>query len=344
MNKTTLYILLFYSLLLYQSKSIAQKTDTIYHINGSLLKGDFRNLTYGVVKWKMEGMGTISLQEVKINTIISKKQFEIKMKDELIYFGSFEASQIERTVYVVTADKKELINVEDILEVYPIKSNFWMRTSGNFSLGLNYSKGSNVTTFTFSGNIDYRKKSSYYNLSWDSNNTFQGDSLSSTKSDLGFAWQRNFKKGWSGQTALSGSQNFELGTKLRWELDIMGIKNISYNSWNRLYAGSGLSAIRETPYGNIETENDLSAIFQLVWKVYIYTNPKIWVDANISYLPYLTDNRARTVFNLNPQIGLLSNYFKIGFNFYYNYDSNPSENANSTEDYGLNLQLTYSFH
>lgn len=324
--------------------AIAQKTDTIYHINGNVLTGDFKNLTYGVVSWKMDGMGTISLEEVKIKTIVSKKKFEIKMKDDLVYFGSFEASKIERTVYLVMSDGKELINIDDILEVYPIRRNFWMRTSGNFSLGMNYSKGSNVATLTFSGNLNHRRKASYYNLTWDSNNTFQGDSLSSTKSDLGIAWQRSLNKGWSAQTALSGSQNYELGTKLRWQLDLMAIKNISYNSWNRLYVGSGLSGVRETPYGNYESENDLAAIFQLVWKVYKYTDPKIWVDANISYVPYLTDKRARTVFNLNPQISLLSNYFKIGFNFYYNYDSNPSENANSSEDYGLNLQLTYSFH
>ena len=89
-------------------------------MNGNVLTGDLKNLSYGVATWKMDGMGAISLEEVKINTIISKKQFEIKMKNDLIYFGSFEASKMERTVYIVMSDKKELINVEDILEVYPI--------------------------------------------------------------------------------------------------------------------------------------------------------------------------------------------------------------------------------
>ncbi|MGB5172990.1 MAG: DUF481 domain-containing protein [Eudoraea sp.] len=344
MNKILFFMLFLFSLLIFQNKAIAQKTDTIYHINGNVLTGDFKNLKYGVVTWKMDGMGTISFEEVKINTIISDKQFEIKMKDDLIYFGSFAASKTNRTVYILMADDKKLINIEDILEVYPIKRNFWMRTSGDLSLGLNYSKGSAVTTLSFSGNLDYRKKKSYYKIAWDSNNTFQSDTVSSTKSDLTFSWQRLFKKGWSTQSVLGGSQNLELGTKLRWELDLMGIKDIAYNSWNRLYFGAGLSAIRETPYGNSGSQEDLSAIFQVAWKVFKYTSPKIWVDANISYLPYFTDNRSRTVFNLNPQISVLSDDFKVGVSFYYNYDSNPSENANSSEDYGLNLQLSYSFH
>jgi len=53
----------------FQENSIAQKTDTIIHINGDVLTGDLKKMAYGVVTWKMDGMGTISLEEVKINTI-----------------------------------------------------------------------------------------------------------------------------------------------------------------------------------------------------------------------------------------------------------------------------------
>jgi hypothetical protein len=43
-------------------------------------------------------------------------------------------------------------------------------------------------------------------------------------------------------------------------------------------------------------------------------------------------------------VNLLSDNFKVGMNFYYNYDSKPSSEAAANDDYGLNLQLTYSFH
>lgn len=325
---------------------MAQKIDTIYHINGNILTGDFKSLSYGVVSWKMDGMGTISLEEVKINTIISKKIFEIKLKNDLVYFGSFGASDTKRTVYIIMGDKKELITIENIVEAYPIKNNFWSRTSGKFSLGFNYSKGSNVATLAFAGNLDYRKEKGYYSLNWTDNNTYQGDSLSSSNSDYSLSWQRIIKKGWSTETVIGGSQNTELGTKWRWEFDLMGVKDISYNSWNRLYAGGGLSFSREETYGDAPIQNDITGIFQVVWKVYKYTTPKIWVDAGITYLPYLTDgSRFRTSFNLNPKIRIFSDDFNVGFAFYYNYDSAPpSTEASSTNDAGLNFQLTYSLH
>ena len=78
--------------------SYGQKTDTIVHINGNILKGDFKRMNYGVVTWKMDGMGTISFEEPKIQTIISNKMFEIKMENRSIYYGSFAASEEPRSV------------------------------------------------------------------------------------------------------------------------------------------------------------------------------------------------------------------------------------------------------
>lgn len=346
MSRVFIYSMIaFLSVLIFSKSGIAQKTDTVYHVNGNILTGDLKKLAYGVVTWKMTGMGTITLEVVQIKTMRSRKLFEIKMDDGVIYFGSLDTSGIARTVYLVLKDSNMLVSIDDIVEIYPIKRNFWMRTSGNFSLGANFSKGSNVATIVFSGNLNYRKRKSYFNLSWDDNNTFQGDTLSSTKTDVAFAWQRMLKKGWSAQILLGANQNSELGTKSRWNLNFVGIKDISYNKWNRLYAGAGLSVMREQPYDDSGINNDLAGLVELVWRVFKYTLPKVWVDANISYLPYFTEvGRQRVIINMNPQVSIFNDDFKIGLSVYYNYDSKPTSSASSTDDYGLNLELTYSFH
>ena len=346
MNRRLIYIILFVSVLTFSMKDgIAQKTDTIIHINGNVLTGDFKKMAYGVATWKMDGMGTISLEEVKINTIRSSKLFEIKMKDGTINFGSFDTSNIHRKVYILLEDERKLISIDDIVEVYPIKRSFWMRTSGDVSLGLNYSKGSNVATVAFSGNLSYRKRKSYFEFALDDNITFQGDSISSSKADISFGWQRLINNGWSAGILVGGSQNSEMGSKLRLNLDFLGFKDISYNIWNRLSAGAGLSVARETSYDDTPENNDIAGLFTVIWKVYKYTAPKVWVDANISYLPYLTHaGRNRVNFNLNPQVSIIGDDLKAGFQFYYNYDSQPQSEGASTYDYGINLSLSYSFH
>jgi hypothetical protein len=201
-----------------------------------------------------------------------------------------------------------------------------------------------VATLAFSGNLDYRKRSTSYSLVWNTNDTYQGDSLSSSKSDISLSWQRLLNKSWSADLSVGASKNLQLGTELRWNFTAAGTKDLAYNEWNRLYVAMGLNASREIPVGDGEIADDLAGIIQLKWKVYKLTGAKVWLDADINYLPYLTDQRNRLNLNLNPQVSIFSNDFKIGLNFYYTYDSQPQNIDASTDDYGLNLQFTYSLN
>lgn len=345
MNKYLKIALIIYIFTLCIKVSYGQKVDTIIHVNGNILTGDLKKISDGVTTWKMEGMGTIILEQVKINTIRSKKKFEIKMKNGVIYFGSFDTSNFFRKVYVIAAKERFLIDVDNIVEVFPLKKSFWLRTSGNFSLGGNYTQATKITTITTSGKIFYRKMKSSFELSANKNNTYQGDTVSSSKSDVLFDWQRSMSNGWSSGLSVGASQNSELGNKLRVDFNAIGIKDISYNIWNRLYAGAGLSVSQERSYTDEIYKTDLTGLVQVVWKVYKYTSPKVWVDAGVSFIPYLTEsNRYRAVVNMNPQVSILSDDLKMGINFYYNYDNKPLAGATSKSDYAINLEFTYSFH
>lgn len=343
-----IYISLFSVLLIasfFQSSVYAQKTDTVYHVNGDVMTGDFKKMIYGVTSWSMHGMGTINLEDVVINTIKSRKLFEIKLKSGLIYYGSFDTSGVFQHVNILMESGKEKVRITEIVEIYPIKRNFWMRTSGNFNLGLNYSKGSQVASLAFSGNLNYRKRKSYLSLTWEDNNTIQTDTVSATNLNVNFAWQRLLKKEWSIESSVGANQNSELGTKLRLSYSLIGIRDISYNSWNRLYAGAGLNVTRETSYTDSQPQTDLIGVLQVVWRVYKYTAPKVWVDASINFLPYITNfGRYRSTIALNPSISVFQDNFKVGLNFYFAYDSDPPADAPSTNDYGINLTLSYSFH
>lgn len=333
--------------ILYVQQGNAQKTDTIYHTNGNVLTGDFKKLNYGVVKWSMSGMGTITYEVPEISNIKSDKQFEVKLKNGLLYFGSFDTTGVDRKVKLILANGSQLLNIDDIVEVYPIKKSFWLRTTGNFSLGFNYSKGSDVASFVFSGNMYYRKRKSSLQLSWNNNNTFQADTLSSTNISVGIGTQRTIKNYWSAGVAIGGTQNSELGVKLRMDITALGIRDIVYNQWNRYFVAAGLSVQRETPYdSDLSTSTDLAGIVTTVWKVYKYTNPKVWVDSDLSFIPYITgDWRYRVEFNLNPKVGIIGNDLQIGFNFYYSYDSRPPTTSTTTSfDYGINFEVTYSLH
>ena len=343
-SKNCLIFIIFFCLFT-AHEGISQKIDTIYHTNGNVLTGDFRKLNYGVVTWKMAGMGTISFETPEISDIKSSKQFEVKLKNGTIYFGSFDTTNQERSVKLLLTNGSELLKIDDIVEVYPMKGSFWRRVNGSMSLGFNFSKGSSVVTLTSSGNINYRYRKSSFRFNWDNNNTFQDDTVSATNVNIGLGYERHLKNYWSFGALIGANQNSELGVKLRLILTTIGIRDIVYNRWNRFFIGAGLSGQRETPYDNPDNTYDLAGMVTTVWKVYKYTDPKLWVDADVSFLPYLTgDWRYRANFNLSPRVGVIGNTLQVGFTFYYTYDSRPPSSASSLYDWGINFELSYTLH
>lgn len=326
-----------------QFECFAQKTDTIVHVNGNVLKGDFTKMEYGIITWKMQGMGTISVEEPFVSSIISQKQFEIIMKNGLIYYSSFEASDSAGEVIIKKGNEKISINIDDIVEVHPIKRNFWMRFGGRLSLGANYAKSSNLTTITTSGNLTYRRAKSNFNLTYNLNLSYQNDSLVTNNSDLDLQWQRLFKNKWSSLIGFGTSQNLQLGIERRYSINIGALKDIVNNTWSRFYVAAALSGLTEqSTDANSPKNQDLAGLVRVGYNIYKYTTPKVSLESNLTFLPYFTgDARNRVSFNLNPSVSIFDNDFKVGFNFYYTYDTNPPDSSLSNEDYGIDLQFSY---
>ncbi len=323
----------------------SQKVDTLVHINGNIMTGELKKLQYGILLWKMDGMGTINVEVPKINTLKSEKYFDIRLQNGSRYYCSFDTAGEKNKVYLVLASGKKLIRVNEIAQIFPLKRSFWLRTSGDFGLGVNYSKGSDLLTINFSTYISHRRQSAFYIFSWDTYYTFQNDSLNSIKSDARISWERIRKSKLTYGAYFGMGQNSELGTRMRLDLTAIGIYDFIFNSWTRFSAIAGISAEQEYSYSDSEPMKYITGNFGLGWKVYKLTKPKVWIESDLQYLPYYnSDGRYRLNFNLNPKVGLIGNNLKIGFRTYFSYDSQPvSEDANKN-DWGANLEISYSFH
>lgn len=325
--------------------TFAQKIDTLLHVNGNILTGDFKKLEYGIVSWKMDGMETMSIETPKVRTFRSKKRYDVRMYNGVRYFCSFDTSSIFRKVKIITLTGSKLVNIDDIVRIFPIKKNFWLRTSGRFGIGANYTKGSDLGTLNFSSSLEHRQENSNYSFSWDNYYTFNADTLSSTKANMRLGWERLRRKKLSFGTSIGMSQNSELGTKLRLDVSVVGIYDFIFNDWMRLYSATGVSLQRENPYDDSQAVEDVVGSVSLGLKVYKLTKPKIWIDSDVNFIPYLTsDERYRMDVNVNPEISLIGNDLKLGLRVYYSLDTKPATENASKEDWGTNLEISYTFH
>ena len=322
----------------------AQKTDSIYHINGNILTGDFKKLAYGIATYKMSGMGTVNIDQYVINSIKSKKIFEVRVKQGWVYYGSLDTSWQKRKVNVVSEGTRQLIEIPQILEIYPIQNNLWKRLSGNFGLGFEYSKGSDIGKFNANGRINYRKRKTNLILSWDHHFTFEKDSVISSKSNSLISYERLLKRYWSFGSFIGTTQNSELGTKSRVFLSTIIIRDILYTNTTRFYVGAGLVGGPEWKYNTNGYNNTLSGIMVLNWDVFKLSSPEIKLESQISYQPYITEsNRHIVTAKIYPHLEIVNN-LNFGFKFYYELDTKPDNTEIAKSDWGINVIVSYSFH
>jgi len=324
--------------------SMAQKTDTIIHINGNVLLGEIKKLDNGIISFKMDGMGTIKFELDKINTFKSQKSFQIVVKNGMQYYGSFDTSLSKRMVNMNLINGRELVAVENIVELYPIKKNFWLRTSGLFSLGFSYSKGSGIANLNTSGKLDYRNRKSYTVFNWTENTTLQKDTITSNKTDLTLNFQRAIIRKWYFGLNAELSSNSELGLDMRALAGFSIINYLVQNYHNRLYLSAGSSGNKEWSGGETTPVNNIEGLLGLNYHYFKFTNPEIHITTYLKTYPnFTTAGRWRLNYSLDAMVEVI-NDFHVGINFYYNFDSKPLSADASTNDYGITTTLSYSFH
>ncbi len=322
----------------------AQKTDTIIHTNGNVLTGEIKKLNYGVVNFKMTGMGTIKFKQKNIAGIKSTKNFEIRTSDGSNYFGSLDTSWRENTVKLMISNGVLLKEVDDLTELYPIKKNFWLRTSGAIDLGFDFSKGSDIAKLDVAGNLTYRKRHSDIRLEFSDNTTYQGDSLNASKSDVDFSYQRHIKNRWYIQGNLGLNSNSELGLRLRTYLTLSALKDLVHNHVNRLYVAVGPTANKEWSYGDEDPITNFEGMVIAKYHLYKFTDPEITITSDLGAYPSFTvAGRWRVNFNAEAKVEVIKDFY-VGLRFYNTYDSKPIAADASTSDWGVVTTVGYSFH
>lgn len=337
--------LLITSVLFFVAISVfGQKTDTIVHINGNIYTGEIKRIDYGIVTFKVDGMGTIKYEMDKVQTLKSKKYFEIKLSNGLYYFGTFDTSHFKRKVKIILSDRIELIDVKNLIEVYPIKKNFWLRLSGKVDLGVDFTKGSGIGNFNFNGNLEFRKRKSYFQFLWINNTTTQGDTIASSKVDIILNYQQFIKNQWSVGFRTGANKNTELGLDLRLFLSASGIWDIIHTNKNRLYLEGGLSGNREWSNGDTIEVNNIELVLSTQYRLFKFTSPEIDITTDLTFFPNLTtDGRLRIEYNLNSKFEVFNDFY-IGLNYYYSFDNKPISTTAATEDWGITTTFGYSFH
>ncbi len=312
----------------------AQKTDKVVLLNGDTLTGEILSMKLGMLTYKMDGPGTISIKWEYVTRIKSTKVFDCTLRNGEIIVGSLDS----------LFQSHKQTNLNDIIEIIPIKDRFLTRLIGDVNLGFNYTKSNSILQSNFSSNIAYVIPKREFSLKLNSVLTNYGRDTSFTKKqEVIGSYMRNLNKNYFWEVSLGWQQNTELGLSSRYLFSgAFGWQPLTDNH-NRLLTAGGLSYNQEQSVQTGQYSGNLDFLYMINYKRFYYSTPKLSINASYIIYPGLSDwGRIRMQADLNVSVEIFKD-FQTGLVFYYSYDNKPPKGSLSTNDYGIMFTLGYEF-
>ena len=330
------------SFLVLSSAAVAQRTDIIIMNNGDHITGEIKKLQFGIVTFKTDDAGTLSIQWDKLRHMISTDIFEVDLVDGRIFFGSLDTTYSVRQMVVKGKDGTKFLFKKYVVKIVPIKETFWDILDGYVKFGFNFTKSTETGQFTFGGNAKYKTRHGNTELNLNSIISFRDDLQTAKRQDLTITYQKYFEHKMFLGTSVGLEQNTELGIELRAIFNVAAGYGIVQSNKDLFYGMLGLSINRENFIEQTDGATNLEGLLALNYQFYIYDSPKASLSTDIVAFPGLTDwGRIRVNYNITLSWEIIIDLF-WELSGYYSYDNKPTSVA-SSNDYYINSAFKYEF-
>jgi hypothetical protein len=246
-------------------------------------------------------------------------------------------------VLVITATDTVPKPLWDIVHVTTIRNKFFQRIDGSVSLGLSYTKASDVFQYNLAVEVVHRSK--HYSTRFDLSSilTDQKDKDMSNNTNIGLNVTRYLPDKWFVRAQANGQQNTELDLKLRMQCGMGGGYDIVRSNAIRLYGLLGLIYNNEQTIDSSIMSNNMEVLAATQFKWFQFKTPKIDFTTGLSFYYNLTiRNRIRLEYDLNAKFEIIKDLF-FNITLYDSYDSQPFSGASAKNDWGIITSIGYAF-
>lgn len=321
----------------------APKTDVVELTNGDRLTGEIKSLDQGLLQIKTDTMDTVYVKWEMIRALRTGQYLQVEMRSGQRHFGTVPQEQAAHIEVLDTgAAIPQVLPLADIVRIDPIEQGeLLQRLKGNFSVGYNFTKASDIETLTFNGELRSRTDLREWKLDGSSNITAQ-DGPDATVYDFSGSYSRFLARRKYYVGKLTFESNSELGLDMR--TSVAGglgyyIKQDAHQEWSVV---GGLAA-NDEQYAGESKRNSLDAIVGTSYSYYRFKPLNADVNVSLTLIPSLTESgRVRSDANLYIRWEIVDDlYFELSM--YGNYDNEPGVEANSQFDYGTATSIGFSF-
>jgi hypothetical protein len=326
------------------------KTDVLVMNNGDRVTCEIKGLDASVLYVSIDYIdGTASVDWSKVRHVESKQLFIVKTQDGSVYTGTLSTSETGgarpvRIEVVETAEKSEVFERQQIVNINQTSNRFWQRFNGSINSGLIYSKGNSSTQYSLGTQVEYPRARWGAGGSFDSTLAGSTGAATSTRNDGSLyvrrllRWNNWFYTG-VGNFLQSSEQNIQLQSNIGG-----GVGRYLKNTNRATIAVVGGLAFQNTKYSQsaeLQGSQNLTAAM-VAAEVELFKFDKTNLTIRGSIFPALSDpGRAFTNTNMTYYLKFFGN-FTWNFSFYGNWDNQPPPHS-SGSNYGASSGLGWTF-
>ncbi|WP_165954250.1 DUF481 domain-containing protein [Seongchinamella unica] len=288
----------------------SRKTDVVTLYNGDKITGEIAEMDGGILQFKTDAMGTLSIEWPEIASVASEYHYELRLTSGERLYGSFGSGSRAGQIELVDLFGKHDIEWLQVVEIRPIEDKLLDRLDVYLSTNFSFTKATSIARLSFNTAISYEDQTSVSSLNGrtDLTSSDSGDSDSSRYDIERWSWRKQRSDSFKSIFA-NYEDNDELGLNHRVGVGA-GFGKYWLDTHRTRFTGAlGLQAISESFSGQ-ETNQDVELYLSSTFNTWKFNTPELDIDLTFNVYPSLTDTgRIRTDGNLRIRWELIKDLF-----------------------------------
>ncbi len=320
------------------------KTDSVKVVNGNAILGEISGLSRGILTFKTDSLGTLSVKWEDVRGVSSQYTFEITLVDGDIVFDALRTDPESTDLLISRGGVEQKVPLRQVVTLVPIETRIWKRFNGAVSLGYSYLKSNTTTQFTTDADLRYVTRKRLVDLSF-SGVFVEQQTLTPTRRFVAqLSWREDLKERYFALLFGQYSRNDELQLARRALVGpALGRDLVKTN--RTIFSVYGGAAFSRERYYSEEPRSNAEGLFGTQYQFFRLNSPKVDVTAYVNVWPNLvTWGRIRMDSNISSRFELYKDLF-FSLSAFDNYDNGtPGQIGAATNDNGVVLSIGYSFN
>ena len=190
------------------------KIDRLEMDNGDHITCEIISLDYGKLKVKTDGLGTLSIEWVHVQRVISPASYQVELSAGRRMIGSLD-SPADKRLAIRTVTAVEVVDLSDIVRIAQLETGFWKRLDGSIDFGFNFSQADSLTQWSLNATVSRRTPKYYSQGTLYSQQTTDSTVSHQKRNSLGVEVERFLGSRWFVSPLAQVSQNEQLGLDFR---------------------------------------------------------------------------------------------------------------------------------